>query len=146
MRQTLKSAQLVFTTLKRRTNEAKQELQACFDCTDWTYIIPQHCLLWRHLGFWIYCPPASEVISFSRGPRREGSLCSCSGGPTCFNLFVCFCVRSLRAVNQCQVHECWHTLTKKEDSNLGSDSDTDSESGTDCSSGSDLDSDSDSPF
>lgn len=36
MRPTLKSAQLVFTTLKRETNEAKQELQACFHCTEWT--------------------------------------------------------------------------------------------------------------
>jgi len=35
-RQKLKSAKPVIRTVKRWTNEAKQDLQACFDCTDWT--------------------------------------------------------------------------------------------------------------
>ena len=35
-RQKLKSAKPVLRTVKRWTNEAEQDLQACFDCTDWT--------------------------------------------------------------------------------------------------------------
>ncbi|CAM4735488.1 unnamed protein product [Leuciscus chuanchicus] len=34
--QKLKSAKPVIRTVKRWTNEAEQDLQACFDCTDWT--------------------------------------------------------------------------------------------------------------
>ncbi|XDV47522.1 hypothetical protein PO909_017127 [Leuciscus waleckii] len=35
-RQKLKSAKPVIRTVKKWTNEAEQDLQACFDCTDWT--------------------------------------------------------------------------------------------------------------
>ncbi|KAI5622218.1 hypothetical protein C0J50_18226 [Silurus asotus] len=35
-RQKLKSVKPVVKTVKRWTNEAKQELQSCFDCTDWS--------------------------------------------------------------------------------------------------------------
>ncbi len=37
-RQKLKSAKPVLRTLKRWTNEAEQDLKACFDLTDWSVL------------------------------------------------------------------------------------------------------------